>query len=170
MLKKALIASSILLFNAGAYAEGGYIGIAKGTTDIDVQGFDDGDSVSFTLGYKLDEELSLEVASVDLGESEDNIVPVWTIEITGLNFSAVANHSLNEKVDFFAKVGLFIWDSTLNEAGTGEIGSADGTDLSFGLGLLAHLNENFDVLVEYQNFDLDGDDVSNISVGARFNF
>jgi len=63
-----------------------------------------------------------------------------------------------------------MWDATLDEAGYGEIGSDDGTDISLGLGALVNLTDQFDVVFEYQRFDLDGGDVSNLSLGARFNF
>lgn len=49
-----------------------------------------------------------------------------------------------------------MWDATLDEAGYGEIGSDDGTDISLGLGALVNLTDQFDVVFEYQRFDLGG--------------
>ena len=170
MLKKALITSSILLFASTANADGGYFGGSIGQTDIDTSGFDDGDSYSIAAGYRVSKNFAVEVSYIDLGESEDNIAPVWTIESDGFNFSAVGIIPVNDKIELFGKVGMFMWDASLDEAGTGELVSDDGTDLSLGLGATANLTDQFSVVFEYQQFDIDGDDVTNISIGARFNF
>lgn len=170
MLRKALIASSILLLSATANAEGGYIGLSVGKSDVDLYGFDDGSSMAITGGYKINPNFAVEASYVDLGDSSDNIAPVWTLEASGLNFAAVGILPINQKVDLFGKVGLFMWDASLNEAGTGEIASDDGTDLSFGFGLTGKLTEQFGLTFEYQQFELDDVDVSNISFGARLNF
>lgn len=170
MLKKALITSCILLLASTANAEGFFIGGSTGLTDIDVPGFDDGISIAITGGYKVNKNFSLETSYLDLGESEDDIVPVWTIEVSGINLSAVGILPANDKLDIFGKVGIFIWDVTLDEAGTGEIDSDDGTDISLGFGAAINITDQFTLLAEYQKFDLDGDDVTNISIGGRMNF
>lgn len=170
MYKKAILASSIVLLSATASAEGGYLGLSVGQTDVDLSGFDDGDSIAISGGYKFNKNFAIEAAYVDLGESEDDIDPVWTLEADGFNFSAVGIIPVNEKIDIFGKVGIFMWDVSLDEAGYGELASDDGTDLSFGIGASANLTEQFGLVFEYQRFDLDDDDVTNISIGARFNF
>jgi len=170
MLKKVLITSAILFFASTVNADGGYIGVSIGQTDIDLSGFDDGGSVAFTGGYRVNKNFAVEASYVDLGESEDDIFPVWTIEVDGFNFSAVGIIPVNDKVDFFGKVGMFMWDVTLDEAGTGELASDDGTDISIGFGVAANLTDQFGVVFEYHKFDLDGEDVTNMSIGARLSF
>ena len=170
MLRKALIASSLLVLSTSVVAEGGYIGLSAGQTDIDEDGFDKGTSVAITGGYKFNENFAIEGSYIDLGDSEDNDAPVWTIEADGFNFSAVGIIPVSETIDIFGKVGIFMWDVTAYEDGYGEIGSADGTDLSFGFGAAANFTDQFSLEFEYQKFDLDDDDASNISLGARFSF
>lgn len=169
MFKKTILASSIILLSGAVGAQSGYLGLSVGQTDIDTSGFDDGRSIAITGGYKFNENFAIEAAFVDLGDSEDNEDPVWTIEGDGFNLSAVGIVPVNETIDIFGKIGVFMWDLSLDEAGLGEIYSDDGTDLSFGIGASANLTEQFGVVFEYQRFDIDGD-ASNISIGARLNF
>ena len=169
MFKKLLITSSILL-SAVANAGGGYVGLSAGQTNVDLSGFDDGDSIAIIGGFKINQNFAVEASYVDLGESKDNVAPVWTIEADGFNFAAVGLIPINDKIDIFGKVGVFIWDVTLNESGYGEIASDDGTDLSYGIGATANFTDQFSLVLEYQKFDLGDDDVTNISLGARFNF
>ncbi len=77
---------------------------------------------------------------------------------------------VNEQVDLFAKAGMYMWDVSVSEAGFGEFYSEDGTDLSYGFGASINLAKQFSLIFEYQKFDVDDEDVSNISLGARFNF
>lgn len=170
MKRKALVMSSLLAFSIGANAEGGYIGLSVGQTDVDISGFDDGTSIALVGGYRVNSNFAIEASYIDLGESEDDIAPVWTLEADGFNFSAVGIIPVNEQVEIFGKIGMFMWDVTLDEAGTGEIASDDGTDISFGVGGSVKLAEQFSLVLEFQRFDIDGDDVDNISLGGRINF
>lgn len=160
----------MLLLSATANADGGYVGLSLGQTDVDLSGFDDANSKAISGGYRFNKNFAIEAAYIDLGESEDDIDPIWTLETDGFNFSAVGIIPVSDKVDIFGKVGVFTWEVTLDEAGYGELASEDGTDISFGIGASVNLTEQFGIVVEYQKFDLDDDDVSNISIGARFNF
>ena len=169
MLKKALIASSILLSSA-AFAEGGYIGVSVGQTDLDVSGFDDGDSLAFAAGYRINENFALEASYLDLGDSEDDIDPVWTVESDGFNFAVVGIIPVGEMVEIFGKAGVLMWDLSVSEAGYGEFYSEDGNDISLGFGATVNFTKQFAMVFEYQSFEIDDEDVSNISLGARLNF
>jgi hypothetical protein len=64
-----------------------------------------------------------------------------------------------------------MWDVDLSEKGYGDLGSEDGTDLSFGAVAMYHVNQDFSVVAEFQRFDdVAGGDLNNFSVGARLNF
>ena len=169
MFKKSLIASSILLLSvaASAQAENFYAGLSIGQTDVDESGFDDGDSIAVIGGYRMLENLAFEVAYIDLGEADNG---PWTIEADGFNFAAVGILPINEQLEVFGKLGLFAWDASLHRSGYGEVASDDGVDLSIGIGGSLKLNEQFSLVLEYQRFELDSDDVSNLSLGARYNF
>ncbi len=170
MLKKLLLVSSLVVISTAASAAGGYVGLSVGQTDPDRDGFDDGTSVAITGGFKVNDNFAVEASYIDLGDSSDDIDPIWTIEADGINFSAVGIIPINESVDLFAKAGLFMWDATIEEAGYGEFATDDGTDISLGFGAAANLAKNFGLVFEYQMFELDEDDASNISLGARFIF
>ncbi|WP_372883220.1 porin family protein [Psychromonas sp.] len=163
-------AASFVLLSATISHAQEYIGASVGQSDIDISGFDDGTSIAVIGGYKFIENFALEASYINLGDSEDNQPPVWTIEVDGINFSAVGIIPVNEQIDLFAKVGLFVWDASLNEAGYGEIGIDEGSDISLGFGAAVNLTEQFGLLIEYQKFELDEVDVSNISIAARLYF
>lgn len=65
---------------------------------------------------------------------------------------------------------MYIWDFSVSEAGFGEFYSSDGNDISFGFGASANLTDQFNLIFEYQKFEVDDQDASNISFGARLNF
>lgn len=170
MIKKALVASSIILLSTAAQAEGGYLGLSAGQTDVDISGFDTGTSFSVTGGFKVNSNFSLEASYIDFGESSDSIAPVWTLKSDAINLSAVGLVPITQSVDIFAKMGLLMWNASIDQAGTGEIASDDGQDISLGLGISANLAEHFSIIFEYQKFELDDVDLSNISLGGRYNF
>jgi len=164
------IVSCVFVASASISHAGGYVGASIGKADIDIPGFDAGSSISISGGYKLNKNFALEASYLDLGESEDNIAPVWIVEIDGINLSAIGILPANGAIDLFAKVGMYMWDVSVSEAGFGEFYSKDGADLSLGFGASMNLTEQFGLVFEYQKFDVDDEDVSNISLGARFNF
>ena len=170
MLKKTLIASSILLASAVCSAEGMYIGASVGQTDFGVSGIDDGTTMILTGGYEFNQNYALEVSYVDLGEGEDDVAPIWTVDASGFNIAGVGTLPINETFDVFGKIGVFVWDLSIDEDGFGEIGSDDGTDLSLGVGIAANFTEKFGGVLEYQKFDLGGDDVNTLTIGAKLHF
>ncbi len=172
MFKKTLIASSLLVLSATATAQSGeigsfYAGASIGLTDVDVSGFDKGRSIALVGGYRMLENLALEASYIDLGEADDG---PWTIEADGFNFAAVGILPINDQFEVFGKLGLFAWDASVHYSGYGQVESDDGIDLSIGFGATLELTPEFSLVAEYQHFELDSDDVSNISVGARYNF
>jgi OOP family OmpA-OmpF porin len=164
------LAASILALSTSISHAGGYVGLSVGQSNVDLDGFDDATSIALTGGYKINKNFAVEASYVDLGESKDDTPPVWTLEADGFNFSAVGIIPASEKIDIFAKIGMFMWDATLEESGFGELASDDGTDISFGVGASVNLTDQFGLLLEFQKFDLDSEDVSNISLGIRLNF
>ncbi len=170
-------ASGGVYSRGGVYADGyagdysrGYIGASIGLSDIDVRGFDEGSSVSISGGLRINRNFALEVSYIDLGELDDNFIPVWTVGVDGINFAAVVIFPASQQVDIFAKLGMYKWDFSLSEEGAGEIYSETGTDLSLGFGAAINIAPQFAVVFEYQQFDVDDEDLSNISLGIRVNF
>lgn len=161
-----------LAFTSSLSYANGYLGVSIGSTDYgnNISYFEDGDSLALTGGVRVSPNLAFEASYIDLGDASDNIPPSWTVEASGLNFAAVGIAPVSPQFDIFGKVGLFSWDASLSEAGFGEFASDSGTDFSLGFGATFNFSQQFGAVVEYQMFDLDGEDVDNLSFGARVNF
>lgn len=164
------IAAFALSSFASLSVAGGYVGASVGQTDVKMSGFDNGTSIALSGGYKFHENFAVEASYINLGDTDDNIAPTWTLEADGFNFSAVGILPVVENVDAFAKVGAFMWDVALDESGYGQRDKDSGTDLSYGLGASITITEQFSAVIEYQGFNVYDENFSNISLGARFNF
>lgn len=166
MFKKALVVSSFILLSSAAYAEGGYIGASVGQTTLDGLGFDKGDSLSFTGGYRMSRGFAAEVSQVDLGKFESSFGgSAISTEVSGLNLSAVGLLPIGDRVDLFGKLGLFMSKTTVNAFGAK--GSTDDTALSYGFGAAAHITRNFTVVLESNIYAVD---LTNVSLGGRLRF
>ncbi len=182
MFKKTILASSIMLITTAASASGGYIGASAGLTDYDVRSLDDGSSIELTGGYKFGNYFAIEASYIDLGDADIDFgemddVASGSVNIDGLNVSAVGLIPLGDTVTLYGKAGFFQWDSEGHaRADLGEFGiqeqsfSDSGTDLSYGLGVSVNLSEKFSLGLEYQSFSIEEEDPTNISLGAQFNF
>ncbi len=184
MFKKTILASSIMFLATAANA-GGYIGGSAGVTDYDVNGLDDGSSIELTGGYKFGENFAIEASYIDLGDADIDLGFIGDladsasgyVNIDGLNVSVLGIIPLGDTVELYGKAGFFQWDSEgrvradFGEGGIQESSFSDsGTDLSYGAGISANLSEKFSLGLEYQIFNIDEEDVSNLSIGAQFNF
>lgn len=130
-------------------------------------------------GSKINPNLALEVAYIDMGEAvaTDGFVTL-TSEVTAFNFSALGIIPVSETVDLFGKVGLLFWDAKFSASGnfSGSI-SEDGTDIGFGFGANIAVNEKFSLRAEFQKFPNIGDEntigesaITMLSVGAVISF
>jgi len=95
------------------------------------------------------------------------------VEIDGLNLSVTGTFPVTDAFELFAKLGAFRWDADADVSFLGSPllnDSDDGTDVSWGVGARVFTTETFGITAEYQLFDIDGDDVDLISIGAVFQF
>lgn len=163
----ALIFSTFV--SGGAFASG-YMTGNIGKTDIDVDGFDDATTFSFGGGYQFNENFALEGRYIDFGDAEDDVDPVWTLEADGFDFSAVALIPANEVFTLYGRIGVLSWDFSASEAGFGEFYSESGEDLSVGIGFAFSQGDQLSLTLEYQEFEIDDEDVSTYMLGGRFYF
>jgi len=147
-----------------------YIGVNVGQAEPDVSGFDSDTSFGMLAGYNLNEYFAVEVNYTDLGQSSDNVDPVWTISSDGFGAALVGRYAVKEQLEVFAKVGAFAWDAELSEAGAGTIASDDGTDLAWALGAAYSFTDNIHIVGQFRRFDIADGDVDNITIGANFSF
>jgi OOP family OmpA-OmpF porin len=190
---------------AESQAEGFYVGASAGSSfgDLDSGDIDnslaaaglagststDDNGFGFRLfgGYTLNENLSLELGYLSLGEiSADTELAnpaghaKTEIDTSGFNLSLVAGAPVGEGFRIYAKAGLFMWDGEadvsvdLTSGGSASAsGDDDGTDFSYGLGASYQVNENLSVRLDWDRYEMKGDyEVSHdlISVGLNYYF
>ena len=63
-----------------------------------------------------------------------------------------------------------MWDEEISEDGFGVFAERDGTDIFYGFGLNFKTSEKLSLGVRYNNYDLDGQDITRFTVNAQFPF
>jgi OOP family OmpA-OmpF porin len=94
------------------------------------------------------------------------------VEVTGFNVAALGSFPISEQFSVFGKLGLFVWDAEASDT-TGGVpfeATADGTDVSLGLGVSYNFTRNFGVRAEWELFKTDEADATLLSIGAVFRF
>lgn len=161
---------------------GGYIGAGIGGATVEANIGDTGipgvptsldeddTAMKVFAGYTFDLpkiDLALELGYVDFGAPEIDVLgDDLMLDTTGLNLWGIAALEAGP-VDLFAKIGYISWDVEL-ELLTNSA-SIDGSDLGYGVGLSFGLAA-VKVRGEYEVYDLDGVDLSMLSVGIVYQF
>ena len=181
----AFTAASLL--GTAAHAQP-YIGLSIGQSSIDesitegliTSGTTDGKDSAFKLfgGYRFHPNFAAELAYVNLGELTYSgtffATPVTggSVKANGLNMSAVGILPLTNEFSLFGKLGLFAWEAKASDT-TGGVpfsATADGADVSFGIGASYDFTKQFSVRAEWELFKLENADASLVSVGVLFRF
>ncbi len=147
-------------------ADIGDIGIPGLPSDID----EDDTAIKVFGGYQFDLpviDLGIELGYVDFGEPDIDVLgEVLLVDTSGINAWGVASIDVGP-IDVFGKLGMIAWDvdaSLLDESV-----SDDGTDIGYGLGAAFNL-ASLQIRAEYEIYDLDGTDLSMLSLGVAFRF
>ena len=139
--------------------------VALGVTSCD----DDDTSLKIYAGKRFTPNFSAELAWVDLGEvTATGPGGTATAGVDGFQIAGLGMVPVSPQVSFFGKLGFYLWDTQFTAPGMSL--SDDGTDVMFGLGLNWHLARQLDLRVEWEQFDIDGSDVSLLSAGVAFRF
>lgn len=166
-----------------AFADsGGYIGAGIGGATLEANLGDTGipgvpasldeddTAMKVFAGYTFDLpmiDLAVELGYVDFGAPEIDVLGEdLMLDTTGLNLWGIAAFEAGP-VDLYAKVGYISWDVEL-ELLT-DSATVDGSDLGYGVGLSFGLAA-IKVRGEYEVYDLDGADLSMLSVGLVYQF
>lgn len=177
-----------------------YGGIAVGQSDLDTserdfvalndgslsnQKVDDEDtSLKLQVGYWASDTIGLEFGYVDLGEvqfdaTSDGSGPFYDpgpvdfdIALDGITLGANIRLPFNQTFALATRLGVFQWDleATLSDSTGGITVDDDGTDLYFGLGVLASINRDFALKLEFERYQVDDGDIDLFALGAEFNF
>jgi OOP family OmpA-OmpF porin len=165
-----LIATSQALAQKGWYI-GGSAGASRIDDDIAMGGLItsgtvDGSTTGFKIfgGYQFFDNFALDLALVDLGKAKysgtffNTPVTGGTVDIWGLNISAVGILPVSESFSVFGKVGVFAWEADAKDT-TGGIPfstSETGADFSFGLGMSYSFTKHWSVRFEWERFKVGG--------------
>lgn len=166
-------ALTLLLGAAPAVAadNGIYLGASVGQSGVqdDVIDFD-ADATGFKgiLGWRFLDWLAVEANYVDFGSGSDRILGEKVeVSADGFSLSAVGFLPVGP-VDLFARVGVIDWSGDIRSPEF-DRGSADGTDLTYGLGAQFRV-WSLSLRAEYERFELDDADADMISVGVTWTF
>mgnify|MGYP001821725968 CR=1 FL=1 len=82
---------------------------------------------------------------------------------------------LSDQIELFVKLGGAYWDGKAKATvmGLSASSSEDGTELAYGLGASFAFTDKFAVRVEYEEIDVDSDDLSKLglfTVGGELRF
>lgn len=188
ILAASALAISGMLAATPASAQA-YLGASIGQSDIDEEITTglidanqsvDGKDTAWKLygGYMFHPNFGVEAAYVNLGEVSYSGtftgLPVTggKVEVTGFNIAGIGSLPINEQLSVFGKLGLFIWEVEASDTTGGApfSATADGTDISFGIGVGYNFTRNLGVRAEGELFKTDDTDASLISLGILYRF
>lgn len=152
-----------------------YAGASLGPTTVDLCDVrltgceDDGTGLKLFAGSVINQNLAVELAWVDLGELEESTLggPL-RLEIKGIQVAALGSLPLSPRWRAFGKVGLYLWDRRAR--GPGGSFNDDGTNIMFGVGGAWNIRRDIDLRLEWERFDIDGDDIDMLSAGVQLSF
>lgn len=149
----------------------GMVGIGKTDYDADaISSFDNPMGFDFIVGFDSSPGVAFEIGMVLFGDSSDGIPPEFHIEINGLVLSGLFKTNLNPDTELFLQLGLNMWDAEFSVDGFGAVLEDDGNDLFYGFGISTKVNEKVSLGARYNSYDIDGDDVTRITVNAQLAF
>ena len=181
-MKQALTGIALTLFSLTAAAEsGGYVGLGAGQVTIEdsfdglsIQGSDS--AYKLFAGYRFNDNFALEAAYIDAGAPSDTVlgVSLW-LDSRALEFSAIGNLPVTDKLGIFLRGSLVSWGATATAIDGYDVYSAysaesSGNDFGWGLGMAAELTQHFSLRAEYEGADLDGTDYRMLTLNAVFKF
>lgn len=186
----ALVAAAATAANVAraedAVEEGGfYFGGGVGEFGIEIDDFDDTtttienydtDDTAYKLmaGYRANKFIGMEVAYVNLGNPEDEILPGAFAEVETDGFAPYVVGTLPfGPFEAFAKAGYYFYD--VNSRVRSPLGvsraSESGEDFTWSAGLGLTLAKTFNLRLEYEQFDIEEADNANaLWLNASFRF
>lgn len=172
-----------LLVAAGPVAAQSWVGISAGSSEFDefCDGFgsgvncdDDDTGMKAFIGVQPVPELGIEAFWVDLGEvrARDRAGDRLEVSADGIGLALLPTVPVSRELDLYGRFGFFAWeaDADLRIAGQRTRDSDDGTDTVIGLGARLHVTEAFGLRAEWEQYEVDDEDVTLFSVGAELWF
>jgi hypothetical protein len=173
----AALAVAALAAAASAQAQdnesGFYAGAGVGTFDVEIDDFDDVDDTIDRYdsddtawkafgGWRMNPYLAFELAYVNLGSPDDEILPDTdlTIETDGFAPYVVGTYPIGDWFEVFAKAGYYWYDIEAQISSPLGSLSEDDSDSTFTWSAGAGLNifDRVNIRLEYEQFDFDTSD------------
>jgi OOP family OmpA-OmpF porin len=177
ILAALIFAGLVAAFDANAADNeaGFYAGGGVGQFDLEIDNFDDvvttvddydSDDTAYKLfgGWRANKWLALELAYVNLGSPDDEILPDTTVEVETDGFApyVVGTFPIG-MFEVFAKAGYFWYDINArvdSPLGTASASDSD-SDFTWTAGVGLNFFERFNVRLEYEQFDFNDVDNAN---------
>ena len=186
----AALALAALATAAGAQAQdnesGFYAGAGVGTFDVEIDDFDDldptidrydSDDTAWKAfgGWRTNPYLAFELAYINLGSPDDEILPdtQLTLETDGFAPYAVGTLPLGDWFEVFGKVGYYWYetDAQLSTPLSNVSESESNETFVWSGGVGVNIFEHFNVRLEYEQFDFDeADDAAALWLTGAFRF
>ena len=176
----AVLAAAALAAAGSAQAtdneSGFYAGAGVGSFNLDIDNPDDveetidaykSDDTAWKAfgGWRLNPYLSFELAYVNLGSPDDEVLPDTrlTVETDGFAPYVVGTLPIGDWFEVFAKAGYYWYDvETRVNSPLGDFSSKDSDEtFTWSAGLGVNIFEHVNVRLEYEQFDFNNADTSN---------
>lgn len=174
--------AAFALASSATYAAGDvYFGADLGNSTYKAGGVSES-ATGFRLyaGMHINDNLSVEGAWLNQGDSEQSYTDPWgsgteTVSLDGLQFSVLGKMPVQDNMDLFGRVGMYMWNASYEDIYNGSTWATaddDGSDIFFGLGMDYKISENMAVRAEYdiiavEAFTVDVD-ANRLSVGISY--
>lgn len=169
-----LIPLVTLLISHSSFAEF-YISAAAGSTEYNEQ-IEDTTSLELSAGYRLNNSFAFEASWVELGETSIDINNTNTAEIgvDGTSASLITFIPLFPELELFAKIGVYYWEQESPNITTSTIirsnNNESNSDVLYGGGFSWYASDNISLRAQYQEFDVLGENIKNVSAGFIYSF
>lgn len=161
------------LLSSTAYADGLYVEGNLGSAKLSIDGIGDSKSdTSFTLGagYTFGQYLAVEAGYSDFGSPKWSNGVNWAkIKTTGIYVGPAVRLPLSKEFALTGRAGWLRLDAKYNDS-LGNADSGNETDTYYGVGVSYNLDSHWAITVDYNKVNMDGADLSNTMVGARYSF
>ena len=124
-------------------------------------------------GYQFHPNIAVELGWADLGAAtaRNNITGASaSAEASAFDLVGVLSWPIGNAFSVYGKIGLFHGEVEAGGAAS-SLGSASGTDLTYGLGAQFNLGRNIGLRAEWQRYnDFSGSDIDVMSIGVLYRF
>lgn len=171
LLRLSVCFGSVLAFAAPAFSNVNpsktYVSAAFGATH-----FPDLGQLSSSLellgGVAILPHFFLEASYLDLGETLPQ-EGAYTVNVSGFNFAGKATLPISSRVDFFAKMGLYVWEAK-EDFGDVRYSLHAGEDMTYGGGLAWRSDRQVDLSLEYKELLMADVPNQQLSLGVTYSF